>query len=80
MRITVKLPQLGETAERGLVVEWLRSEGDQVAEGDLLMIVEVDKVDVDVRSPVAGNLLEVLVAEDDQVAVGAPICVIDSST
>lgn len=78
MLVKVKMPKLGETAEQVVVLEWLAAAGDRVAEGDVLMRVETDKVDADFPSPVAGVITELLVAPDDEVAVGDPVCVIDA--
>ena len=78
MRQTVKLPKLGDTANEVLVLEWNVSVGDTVAAGDVLMRVETDKVEADVPSPVGGKVAELRVEAEDEVAVGAAICVIES--
>ena len=78
MRFTVKLPKLGDTTEEVVVLEWLAEVGNAVTAGDDLLRVETDKVDSDVPSPVSGTLVELLVAVDDEVLIGAPIAVIVS--
>lgn len=78
MLVKVKMPKLGETAEQVVVLEWLVAIGDAVAEGDVLLRVETDKVDADFPSPVAGVVTELLVAPDDEVEVGDPVCVIQT--
>lgn len=78
MRQIVKLPKLGDTANEVLVLEWNVSPGDSVAVGDVLMRVETDKVEADVPSPVAGTVAELRVDIEDEVAVGAALCVIES--
>lgn len=78
MLVKVKMPKLGETAEQVVVLEWLVAAGDRVAEGDVLMRVETDKVDADFPSPVAGVVTELLAAPDDEVGVGDPVCVIET--
>ena len=78
MLVKVKMPKLGETAEQVVVLEWLVAVGDAVAEGDVLLRVETDKVDADFPSPVAGVVSELLVAPDDEVEVGDPVCVIQT--
>lgn len=77
MRQTVNLPKLGETVDEVLVLEWFRDVGEEVVEGDPLMQVETDKVETEVPSPVTGVLVEHLVKVEDEVATGAPICVIE---
>ena len=77
MRRTVKLPRLGDGTDEATVVEWLVEIGATVESGTTLVVVELDKVDADVPSPIDGTLVEILVNEGDKVAVGAGICVID---
>ncbi len=69
----VKLPVLGDTTKVAVIAEWLVEVGDRVEVGTPLMSVETDKVTVEVPSPVAGTLSERLVAEQDEVIIGAPI-------
>lgn len=78
MRQIVKLPKLGDTANEVLVLEWNVAPGDSVAAGDVLMRVETDKVEADVPSPVAGTVAELRVDVEDEVEVGAALCVIES--
>jgi pyruvate/2-oxoglutarate dehydrogenase complex dihydrolipoamide acyltransferase (E2) component len=78
VRHQVKLPRLGDTTQEALVTEWLCDVGAQVDVGTPLMTVETDKITTDVPSPVAGKLVEQLVSPQDEVAVGAPICIVDS--
>lgn len=79
VRTKVKMQKLGETVDEVLVLEWLVAVGDRVSEGDTLMRVETDKVDADVPSPVSGEIVELLVAVEDEVQVGAAICTIEAA-
>jgi pyruvate dehydrogenase E2 component (dihydrolipoamide acetyltransferase) len=78
LQTTVECPSLGEAADQGVIVGWLHSVGDHIQEGDGLASVEVGKVDVEVPSPVTGRLVDILVNKGDEVAVGAPICVVET--
>lgn len=78
MRHHVKLPKLGDTTQSALITAWLCGVGSNVEVGTPLMTVETDKVTMDVPSPVAGKLVQHLVAADDEVEVGVPICVVES--
>jgi pyruvate/2-oxoglutarate dehydrogenase complex dihydrolipoamide acyltransferase (E2) component len=78
VRHQVKLPRLGDTTQEALVTEWLCDVGAELKVGTPLMTVETDKITTDVPSPVAGKLVEQLVSPQDEVAVGAPICIVDS--
>jgi pyruvate/2-oxoglutarate dehydrogenase complex dihydrolipoamide acyltransferase (E2) component len=54
----------------GVLVDWFAREGRSVDAGDTLCEIQIEKVSVDVRAPVAGTLDEVLVREDDAFEVG----------
>lgn len=78
MRHQVKLPRLGDTTKSALITEWLCAVGDDIEVGSPLVSVETDKVTMEVPSPVAGRLVEQLVAPEQEVNVGEPICVVES--
>ena len=67
----VTLPALGESVTEGTVTRWLKNVGDTVAVDEPLVEISTDKVDTEIPSPVAGVIVEILVAEDDTVEVGA---------
>ena len=70
------MPQLGLTMTEGTVVKWLKSVGDRVALGDLLVEVETEKVNYQVESTLEGVLLQILVDEGDVAPVKAPLALI----
>ncbi|MCT1614978.1 2-oxoglutarate dehydrogenase, E2 component, dihydrolipoamide succinyltransferase [Kocuria marina] len=72
----VNLPALGESVTEGTVTRWLKQVGDEVAVDEPLLEVSTDKVDTEVPSPVAGVVEKILVEEDEDVEVGAPLVVI----
>jgi pyruvate dehydrogenase E2 component (dihydrolipoamide acetyltransferase) len=76
MATTVAMPQLGETVTEGTILRWAKAVGDTIAEDEVLVEISTDKVDTEVPSPVAGTILEILVAEGETVAVGTELCVI----
>jgi pyruvate/2-oxoglutarate dehydrogenase complex dihydrolipoamide acyltransferase (E2) component len=78
MRHTVKLPKLGDTVDEVRVIEWLVAVGDAIDDESPLMVVETDKIDADVPSPVAGQVVELLVEPDAEITVGTPLCVIQT--
>jgi 2-oxoglutarate dehydrogenase E2 component (dihydrolipoamide succinyltransferase) len=73
----VVLQRLGDTVDSVVVLEWLVAQGDTVAQGDPLVRVETDKVEVDVESPFAGRVVALAVSVGDDVATGAVICSIE---
>lgn len=72
----VVLPALGESVTEGTVTRWLKKVGDTVAVDEPLVEVSTDKVDTEIPSPVAGTIQQILVQEDETVAVGAVLVII----
>ncbi len=65
----VIMPKLGLTMETGLIEKWLKKEGDQVEEGDILFEVMTDKVSLEVESYHKGILRKILRLEGEEVPV-----------
>ena len=74
--VEVTLPAMGESVTEGTVGRWLKQSGEAVAEGEAIVEVTTDKVDVEVPSPVAGRLGEIRAAEGATVNVGAVLAVV----
>jgi pyruvate dehydrogenase E2 component (dihydrolipoamide acetyltransferase) len=79
MATTIVMPQLASTMESGTIVKWLKQVGDEVVEGEPIIEITTDKVDVEVESPASGVLLKILVNEGDEVPVKEPVGLIGSS-
>jgi pyruvate dehydrogenase E2 component (dihydrolipoamide acetyltransferase) len=77
MSVSVSMPQLGESVTEGTVTRWLKREGEHVQADEPLLEVSTDKVDTEIPSPVSGVLRGITVSEDETVAVGAELAVID---
>ena len=77
MPVTILMPALSPTMEKGKLSKWLKKEGDKVKSGDVLAEIETDKATMEVESIDEGVLAIILVAEGtDDVAVNTPIAVI----
>jgi pyruvate dehydrogenase E2 component (dihydrolipoamide acetyltransferase) len=61
MAQAVIFPKLGQTMEEGLIVKWLKQEGDAVGKGDILFEIETDKANLEVESFFEGILLKIYV-------------------
>jgi 2-oxoglutarate dehydrogenase E2 component (dihydrolipoamide succinyltransferase) len=72
----VVLPALGESVTEGTVTRWLKKVGDTVAIDEPLVEVSTDKVDTEIPSPFAGVVQQILVQEDETVAVGAVLAIV----
>jgi len=77
--ISVTLPEMGESVTEGSVVEWRKKVGDFVSQGDPLVEITTDKVDVEVPAPADGVVRELLAAEGATVAVGSVLAHIDTA-
>lgn len=77
--IPIYMPKFGMTMEAGLIVEWLVAEGDNIAEGDGIVVIETEKVSAEVDAPAAGVVVELSCEVDDEVPVGQVIGYIDSA-
>ena len=78
MRFEVKMPRLGETVDEVVLLEWMVKVGEEVENDSELALVETDKVETEVPSPVAGTVVEILIEEDAEVITGEVICVIET--
>src|ERR1700751_870003 len=79
MSVSVVMPQLGESVTEGTVTRWLKKEGEHVTADEPLLEVSTDKVDTEIPSPASGTLRGIAVDEDETVAVGAQLAVIEDS-
>lgn len=78
MQKFVYLPKWGMTMTEATVGNWLKSEGDDLVEGEDIVEVETDKVVNTIQSPITGTLVSILVNSGETVEVGAKLAVIAS--
>ena len=78
MATDLTLPRLGQGMESGVIVRWLKQEGDSIAKGEPLYELDTDKVTQEVEAEVDGVLQKIVVAEGE-VDVGATIAVIETN-
>ena len=67
------MPKLGLTMTEGTIARWDVAPGKSFARGDIILVVETDKIAYDVEAPAPGVLQAVLVAAGNAVPVGTPI-------
>lgn len=77
MAKNILMPKWGLTMEEGTVVEWEIEVGDEVEEGDVIAVVETEKVEVDLESPEAGTVVRILVEEGETVEVGTVLVTLE---
>jgi 2-oxoglutarate dehydrogenase E2 component (dihydrolipoamide succinyltransferase) len=78
MATEVTVPTLGESITEATLGQWLKQPGDPVKADEPIASLETDKVAVEVPSPIAGVMGEQIVAEGDNVEVGAVIARIEA--
>ncbi len=76
MTIEVRVPTLGESVTEATVATWFKKPGDAVAVDEMLCELETDKVTVEVPSPAAGVMGEIVAAEGETVGVDALLATI----
>lgn len=72
----VNMPKLSDTMEEGTINVWRKSEGEEIARGDVLVEIETDKADMEFEAYMAGTLARILVKAGETVSVGTPIAVV----
>ena len=76
MAYEFKLPDLGEGVREGEIARWLVEVGQEISEDDPLVEIQTDKTTVEIPSPAAGRVGQILVGEGEVVPVGTPLVVI----
>lgn len=77
MSTNVIMPQMGESVAEGTITKWLRKVGEPIGRDEPLFEISTDKVDAEIPSPAAGILTQILVKENETVAVNTVVAVID---
>jgi len=75
----VKVPQLSESVAEATLLQWKKKVGDAVAQDEILIEIETDKVVLEVPAPSAGVLTEIVVADGGTVVAEQLIAKIDST-
>ncbi|MDY0276904.1 MAG: 2-oxo acid dehydrogenase subunit E2 [Acholeplasma sp.] len=75
-----KFADIGDGIEEGKILEWKVKEGDQVKEGDTLVVVETDKVNAELPSPVSGKIVKVGKKEGEMIKVGETVVLLDDGS
>ena len=73
MAYDIVMPQMGSDMTEGKLLRWLKREGEVVAEGEPIVEIETDKVNIEIEAEETGILHRILVQEGETVAVGTPI-------
>jgi 2-oxoglutarate dehydrogenase E2 component (dihydrolipoamide succinyltransferase) len=77
MKTEVTVPSVGESITTGVIVSWLKHDGDEVQEGENIFELETDKAVLEIPSPAAGTL-KILVEEGNEVSIGQTVASLES--
>jgi pyruvate dehydrogenase E2 component (dihydrolipoamide acetyltransferase) len=72
----VIMPKMGDAMEEGTLLKWLKSEGDEVSEGDAIAEIETDKVTLELEAEAPGTLAQLIADEGQDIPVGEAIAFI----
>jgi len=77
-RVELKMPELGNEITEAQIDALLKEVGDRVSEGEEIITITTPKVTMDLEAPASGTVVEVFVEEDEIVAVGTVLAVIEA--
>jgi pyruvate dehydrogenase E2 component (dihydrolipoamide acetyltransferase) len=72
----VIMPKMGDAMEEGTLLKWLKSEGDEVEEGDPIAEIETDKVTLELEAEDSGTLAQLIAEEGQDIPIGEAIAFI----
>ena len=79
MAETISMPKLGFDMREGVLVRWVKNEGETINKGDVLAEIETDKATVEVESSASGVVRRLLASQGDSVPVGMPIAIVGTA-
>lgn len=68
-RIVEVVPALGESITEGSIARWEKKEGDSVSPDDVVVVIETDKVSVDIKANYKGVIIKLLASENVRLAI-----------
>ena len=76
--VEIRVPASGESVTSANVASWRKKDGDAVSKGEVLVVLETDKVSNEIEAPASGTL-KILVPEGEEVGIGTLIATIDTA-
>src|SRR5579872_4185938 len=73
MATPIRMPALAQTSDELRLTAWLKTEGEQVTEGEPLFEAETDKAELEVEATTSGTLLRCLAGPGETVSIGAVV-------
>jgi len=76
MATKILMPKLSDTMNEGIILKWLKKEGDKVRQGETIVEIESDKADMELEAFDSGVLRKIIVPNGGKAGIGAPIGII----
>jgi pyruvate dehydrogenase E2 component (dihydrolipoamide acetyltransferase) len=76
MATKILMPKLSDTMTEGVILKWLKKEGEKVKQGETLVEIESDKADMELEAYDSGILRKIMIPEGGKAEIGTPIAVI----
>ena len=76
--VEVTMPQMGVSVAEGTILKWHKQPGDWVEADEVICEISTDKIDTEVPSPASGRVTQILVEENQTVAVGTVLAELES--
>jgi pyruvate dehydrogenase E2 component (dihydrolipoamide acetyltransferase) len=80
MATKIAMPKLSDTMEEGIILKWIKKEGDAVKQGEIIAEVQTDKADMELEAYDTGIIRKIFVPEGKGAAVGKPIAIIGGAS
>ena len=74
------MPKLSDTMDEGIILKWVKKEGDAVKQGEIIAEVQTDKAEMELEAYDSGIIRKIFVPEGKGAPVGKPIAIIGSAT
>ncbi len=79
MATKILMPKLSDTMTEGVILKWIKKEGDPIKQGEILVEIESDKADMELEAYDSGILRKVLIPEGGKAAIGNLIAIIGTA-
>lgn len=79
MATLIAMPKLSDTMDEGIILKWLKKEGEAIKQGEILAEVQTDKADMELEAYDGGIVRKLFVPEGGGVPVGSPIAIIGTA-
>jgi 2-oxoglutarate dehydrogenase E2 component (dihydrolipoamide succinyltransferase) len=76
--VEIRVPASGESVTSANVASWRKKDGDAVSKGEVLVVLETDKVSNELEAPASGTL-KILIPEGEEVGIGTLIATVDTA-